>query len=655
MMLPSTTPTAEARPTEARPLPVLTPLPTDDPVVPKASAAERRTVSWDGYLSTEGWTDEAIHLALETVKGPLRLEDASENARKWWTALLKENEDLGRLGDVLVFAHEIVRRELTAEEFFLGYVYSNCDGTYPCLAYTEYREFGVFRAARSNTLPVLPPGLAGTMELACHAIREQYHDRVRLLQSLAGLSRAISDELGRSCAVDLAEVAARISAASFGILSARGALAWLTARLPAESGNARDALAATVRSSAEVLPGASALTPTTGIGVGYDPPLVGPCELCGRWSTLALAAPSEGQGVPSCTDCLPCKELIPAAHLEQAVEWRNEALRREAAAEEDARKREAPRESTTTSSPEFRLRPREEPAPVLLLPGVSDTADWDVDRLLTRLQEMKDRLKFERASPLALAWWKAFELENQDHLRLVLRVAEEAALRMNTLQTLYEAHLASETDNIQSVVCYAQFRTTAAQHRKQKEGGVPAACSDDRLLPCRTTPGYAATGFGNIRQRWFSGLCHSLRRRFSRSGRTEPLTMSPNSPCSLASFSNSCHQPEPSRKSVNVAPIGQYSQLQRSAWAVCPHSCARTSLVLGQEDPPAEVRRATSERRPPITSTGNSREAGCWDCSRRMHSATSQPMAMTCADQAIQVPCQKGRGQRLSASRREVA
>jgi len=87
---------------------------------------------------TKGWTEERIRTQLETVKKHLGWATTAGNARQWWVAF--EDHNVHRPALVLRLAEELYLRRSTIADFFLAYVYSNCDNIQANLHFLDYRR-----------------------------------------------------------------------------------------------------------------------------------------------------------------------------------------------------------------------------------------------------------------------------------------------------------------------------------------------------------------------------------------------------------------------------------------------------------------------------------------------------------------------------------
>jgi tetratricopeptide (TPR) repeat protein len=95
---------------------------------------------------------------------------------------------------------------------------------------------------------------------------------------------------------------------------------------------------------------------------------------------------------------------------------------------------------------------------------ISKTEGWsDVDVLL-RLQDVKLQIDWRESSPEVKQFWDKLERDNQHHLRQVLQLAEELRRRGASATKYYEAHVASNSGNIQANLAYLDY----TRHREQR-------------------------------------------------------------------------------------------------------------------------------------------------------------------------------------------
>ncbi len=95
----------------------------------------------------------------------------------------------------------------------------------------------------------------------------------------------------------------------------------------------------------------------------------------------------------------------------------------------------------------------------------TDVHGWSNDKIVHKLEDVKDTLDFVNCTDSARRWWEAFENENKSRLPLVLRLAEELANRNATITEFFLAHVYSNSDNIQANLFFLDYTRL-----KQKEG-----------------------------------------------------------------------------------------------------------------------------------------------------------------------------------------
>lgn len=110
-----------------------------------------------------------------------------------------------------------------------------------------------------------------------------------------------------------------------------------------------------------------------------------------------------------------------------------------------------------------------------LPPGITDTRGWTDDKILEKLTETKKKLDWDNTTGSARKWWEAFENENKHRVALVLRLAEELAVRKATITEFFLAYVYSNTDNIQANLSYLDYtRLKKEEERKKKEAAAKA-------------------------------------------------------------------------------------------------------------------------------------------------------------------------------------
>jgi hypothetical protein len=110
-----------------------------------------------------------------------------------------------------------------------------------------------------------------------------------------------------------------------------------------------------------------------------------------------------------------------------------------------------------------------------LPPGITNTAGWTEQQVLSKLEEVKKNLKWDETTGSARKWWEAFENENRTRMPLVLRLAEELQVRNATITEFFLAYVYSNTDNIQANLSYLDYtRLKKEEEKKKKEAAAKA-------------------------------------------------------------------------------------------------------------------------------------------------------------------------------------
>lgn len=105
-------------------------------------------------------------------------------------------------------------------------------------------------------------------------------------------------------------------------------------------------------------------------------------------------------------------------------------------------------------------------------PGISNVTGWPASRITERLDRVKEGLDWKNTTGSARKWWTAFEQENQQRLGLVLRLAEELAVRRATITEFFLAYVYSNTDNIQANLHYLDYtRLKKEEEARRRPGG----------------------------------------------------------------------------------------------------------------------------------------------------------------------------------------
>lgn len=103
---------------------------------------------------------------------------------------------------------------------------------------------------------------------------------------------------------------------------------------------------------------------------------------------------------------------------------------------------------------------------------ISNTSDWTEEQVAKRLKQVKEEsLGWLETKGSAEKWWLAFESENSTRTKLVVRLAEEIAMRNATITEFFVAYLYSNVDNIQANLDYLDY-TRRRKLVEQVEGRV---------------------------------------------------------------------------------------------------------------------------------------------------------------------------------------
>jgi hypothetical protein len=110
-----------------------------------------------------------------------------------------------------------------------------------------------------------------------------------------------------------------------------------------------------------------------------------------------------------------------------------------------------------------------------LASGFTNKLGWSKEQIRARLEEFKERLDWAGTMGSAKTWWEYF-MENEDNgkLNLVLRLAEELAVRRATITEFYVACMFSTTRNVQANLHYLDYRRLKKEEKKNKEAAAQA-------------------------------------------------------------------------------------------------------------------------------------------------------------------------------------
>jgi ATP-dependent Clp protease ATP-binding subunit ClpX len=100
---------------------------------------------------------------------------------------------------------------------------------------------------------------------------------------------------------------------------------------------------------------------------------------------------------------------------------------------------------------------------------ISNTAGWSEHRVQARLDQVQAAIDWEHTTDSARRWWEAFIHEHQQRKPLVLRLAEELAVRKATITEFFLCYVYSNTDNIQANLHYMDYTRLKNAEKKGRE------------------------------------------------------------------------------------------------------------------------------------------------------------------------------------------
>jgi hypothetical protein len=119
--------------------------------------------------------------------------------------------------------------------------------------------------------------------------------------------------------------------------------------------------------------------------------------------------------------------------------------------------------------------PRKPACPESILPpGISNTKGWTEAQLKSKLEQVRKTLDWDNTTGSARKWWITFEEENKSRVALVLRLAEELAVRKATITEFFLAYVYSNTDSISGNLSYLDY----TRHKKEEEAKKRKAAGD---------------------------------------------------------------------------------------------------------------------------------------------------------------------------------
>jgi ribosomal protein L7/L12 len=115
-------------------------------------------------------------------------------------------------------------------------------------------------------------------------------------------------------------------------------------------------------------------------------------------------------------------------------------------------------------------------------PGISDTKGWTEAQLKSQLEQIRKKLDWDNTTGSARNWWNAFEEENKTRLALVLRLAEELAVRKATITEFFLAYVYSNTDNIQANLSYLDYTRLKKEDEVKKRNAAQELLAQKKVV-----------------------------------------------------------------------------------------------------------------------------------------------------------------------------
>jgi hypothetical protein len=118
------------------------------------------------------------------------------------------------------------------------------------------------------------------------------------------------------------------------------------------------------------------------------------------------------------------------------------------------------------------------------LPGISiGTEHWSASRVQAKLDQTLVAIEWPNTTGSARKWWEAFVTENSTRLPLVLRLAEELAVRNTTITDFFLAYVYSNTDNIQANLHYLDYTRVKKEEEARRRAAAEANRESDDTDP----------------------------------------------------------------------------------------------------------------------------------------------------------------------------
>jgi ATP-dependent Clp protease ATP-binding subunit ClpX len=209
-----------------------------------------------------------------------------------------------------------------------------------------------------------------------------------------------------------------------------------------------EAVAAVARKAAEMKTGARALARI--IGRSLD-------AVDWRWPELA--------------DTGVTRVVVTRETVEQGAPPREEKSERAARGREDAAIRQEVMAGVRPIRPVYPEKAAREDTPASgTPPGITDARGWSDEEIWNRVEQLKETdLGWNECAEGARTWWGAFEQENRHRPALVLRLAEELAVRKAGITEFFLSYVYSNTDNIHANLHYLDYQRLKKQEDEGKK------------------------------------------------------------------------------------------------------------------------------------------------------------------------------------------
>ncbi len=106
--------------------------------------------------------------------------------------------------------------------------------------------------------------------------------------------------------------------------------------------------------------------------------------------------------------------------------------------------------------------------------GITNTKGWSDEQVQAKLEEVMGKLDWANTTGSARKWWETFRNTNTRRAALVLRLAEELAIRKVTITEFFGAYASSNTDNVQANLFYLDYFRLKKEEERKRRGAAEA-------------------------------------------------------------------------------------------------------------------------------------------------------------------------------------